>query len=228
MSPLISLSGTVPDDVQGQARALGNPTRFRIFRYIFDAARPVDVAELTGYMQLNHNAVRQHLEVLTSAELVVEGQEERTRPGRPRLLYEAAPDAAGLWGRPGPYEQLATALAEAMRTGASTEEVGRRVGLARARQIPRRGAGTDPVGVIEHEMARTGFKPVRRQRTRGVELVLENCPFESAAAVNANAVCRLHLGLAKGLAEGIEDIEVEDLVAKNPHRAGCRLLVKEP
>jgi DNA-binding transcriptional ArsR family regulator len=104
---------TVPDDVQAQARALGDPTRFRIFRSIFEAARPVDVAELTSYTQLNHNAVRQHLDVLTSAGLVTESQEERTRPGRPRLLYEAAPDAAGLWGTPGPYEQLATSLAEA-------------------------------------------------------------------------------------------------------------------
>jgi predicted ArsR family transcriptional regulator len=223
----MSPSRTVPDDVQSQARALGDPTRFRIFRYIFEAARPVDVAELTGYMRLNHNAVRQHLEVLTSAGLVVEGQEERTRPGRPRLLYEVAPDAAGLWGTPGPYEQLATALAEAMRTGASTQEVGRRVGLARAREIARRGTVDRPVDLIEREMARAGFKPARRQRPRGVELVLENCPFESAAAVNAKAVCHLHLGLAKGLAEGIAGIEVEDLVAKNPHRAGCRLMVKE-
>jgi predicted ArsR family transcriptional regulator len=227
MSPLIAPPRTVPDDVQSQARALGDPTRFRIFRYIFEAARPVDVAELTGYMRLNHNAVRQHLEVLTSAGLVIETQEERTRPGRPRLLYEAAPDSAGLWGTPGPYEQLATALAEAMRTGTSTEEVGRRVGLARAREISRRGARDDPAGAIEHEMARAGFKPARRERGRGVEFVLESCPFESAAAVNAKAVCQLHLGLARGLAEGIGDIEVEDLVAKNPHRAGCRLLVRE-
>ena len=207
---------------------MGDPTRFRIFRYIFEATRPVDVAELTGYMQFNHNAVRQHLDVLTSAGLVVEGQEQRRRPGRPRLLYEAAPGAAGLWGTPGPYEQLATALAEAMRTTTSTEEVGRKVGLARAREISRRGDVGDPVGVIEHEMARAGFKPARRDRPRGVELVLESCPFESAAVVNAKEVCELHLGLARGLAEGIGGVEVEDLVPKNPHRAGCRLLVKEP
>jgi predicted ArsR family transcriptional regulator len=219
---------TVPDDVQAQARALGDPTRFRIFRSIFEAARPVDVAELTSYTQLNHNAVRQHLDVLTSAGLVTESQEERTRPGRPRLLYEAAPDAAGLWGTPGPYEQLATSLAEAMRTGSSPEEVGRRVGLARGREMSRRGPVADVIGAMEHEMARAGFKPARRERPRGVELVLERCPFESAAAANAKAVCPLHLGLARGLAEGIGGVEVESLVPKNPHKAGCRLLVRKP
>jgi DNA-binding transcriptional ArsR family regulator len=51
-------------DVQREARALGDPTRHRLFRYIVDAARPVGVGELTDYEQLNHNAVRQHLAVL--------------------------------------------------------------------------------------------------------------------------------------------------------------------
>ena len=113
-----------------------------------------------------------------------------------------------------------------MRTGAPTEDVGRRMGLARARQASQKGAVADPIGVIEHEMARAGFRPVRREGPRPFELVLENRPFEGAAAVNAKDVCRLHLGLTKGLAEGIGGVVVEDLVARNPHKAGCRLLVK--
>jgi predicted ArsR family transcriptional regulator len=228
MSAVISTRPrTVPDDVQVQAKALGDSTRFRIFRYVFEAARPVGVAELTSYTQLNHNAVRQHLDALTSAGLVTESLEERTRPGRPRLLYEAAPDSAGLWGTSGPYEQLATLLAEALRTGAPPQEVGRQAGLARASELSRVAPPADALAAIEHEMARRGFRPVRRQRPRGVELVLERCPFESAAAANPGAVCSLHRGLAEGLAEGIEGVEVEDLVAKNPHKAGCRLVMKE-
>jgi DNA-binding transcriptional ArsR family regulator len=43
---------------QAEARALGDPTRYRIFRYIADARRPVGVAELTDLLGLNHNAVR--------------------------------------------------------------------------------------------------------------------------------------------------------------------------
>jgi predicted ArsR family transcriptional regulator len=187
----------------------------------------VDVAELTSYTQLNHNAVRQHLAVLRAAGLVAEGQEERARPGRPRLLYEAAPDASGLWGTPGPYEQLATSLAEALRTGLSPEEVGRRAGLRRAREVARQGDVGGPVEAMEQEMARAGFSPLRRERGRGLEIVLERCPFESAAAVNAKAVCSLHLGLARGLAEGIGGMEVEGLVPKNPHKAGCRLLMRQ-
>ena len=99
----------IRDDVQTQAKALGDPTRFRIFRYIFESGCPIGVAELTTYTQLNHNAVRQHLAVLAAAELVVEEVEERTRPGRPRLMYTPAIEVAGKWGLPSPYFRINTA-----------------------------------------------------------------------------------------------------------------------
>ena len=65
--------------VQREARALGDPTRHRLFRYIADAPEPVGVAELTSHVGLNHNAVRQHLAVLKEAGLVRE--ETETGPG---------------------------------------------------------------------------------------------------------------------------------------------------
>ena len=39
-------------DVQRVARALGDPMRHRLFRYIVDAPGPVGVAELTDYVPL--------------------------------------------------------------------------------------------------------------------------------------------------------------------------------
>ena len=56
--------------LQIQARALGDPTRHELFRYIADAARPVEVAELTEHLGLHHNAIRQHLAKLVEAGLV--------------------------------------------------------------------------------------------------------------------------------------------------------------
>ena len=38
--------------LQEQAKALGDPTRHRIFRYVADADRPIDVAELTAHFAL--------------------------------------------------------------------------------------------------------------------------------------------------------------------------------
>jgi hypothetical protein len=48
----------VPGDLQLEARALGDATRYRLFRYIVEAARPVGVGELTEHVRLNYNGVR--------------------------------------------------------------------------------------------------------------------------------------------------------------------------
>ena len=211
------------DEVQREARALGDPTRHRLFRYIVDAAEPVGVAELTEYVQLNHNAVRQHLAVLKETHLVIEDVEDRHRPGRPRLLYRLHPEAAGRWGTPGAYAWLANLLSEAIRHKQEPREVGRQDGLRRGAEL----AGTDDqLDLLEGEMARRGFRPNRVERGRRVDFVLERCPFADVAGSDPTTVCQLHLGLAEGLAEGIGGLAVERLVVKDARRAGCRLIVQ--
>ena len=209
-------------DLQGEARALGDPTRYRLFRYIADAPAPVSVAELTGFVQHHHNAVRQHLAVLRDAGLVVEETEREGRPGRPRLVYRLHPEAAGAWGTPGPYAWLAAMLSAAMRRGLSPRQAGRQEGHRRAADLA--GPG-DPAAVLEEEMARRGFRPSRAGREPAVELVLGRCPFAEVAAADPETVCQLHLGLAEGLAEGLGRLAVDGLAIKKPRRAGCRLIM---
>ena len=210
-------------DMQLEARALGDPTRHRIFRYIVDAEGPVGVGELTDYVQLNHNAVRQHLAVLKDAGLVVEEAEGRNRPGRPRLLYRLHPEVAGRWGTSGAYVWLAGLLSEAVRLGLDPRQVGRQDGRHRAAEM----AGTgDPPDLIEEEMARRGFRPVRTERGRRIDFVIERCPFADVASEDPETICQLHLGLAEGLTEGLGGLSVERLVVKNPYRGGCRLVVQ--
>ena len=112
--------------LQLQARALGDPTRCRIFRHLLNAGIPVDIAELTDVFGVHHNAIRQHFAKLVAADLVLESKAERTRPGRPRLVYTGAPGADSRWGVPGPYERLAVLLTEIVGTGESPAAVGRR------------------------------------------------------------------------------------------------------
>src|SRR5665811_286411 len=123
------------NDVQLEARALGDPTRYRLFRFIVDAGRPVGVAELTEHVGLNHNAVRQHLAVLKRADFIAEEVEKRGVAGRPRLLYRLHPEAAGKWSTPGPYTWLAGLLSRALKNNLSPFEVGRQAGLERGRQL---------------------------------------------------------------------------------------------
>jgi predicted ArsR family transcriptional regulator len=210
-------------DLQREARALGDPTRHRLFRYIVDAPGPVSVAELTDYVQLNHNAVRQHLAVLKDAGLVVEETETRERPGRPRLLYRLDPEVAGSWGTQGPYAWLAGLLSDAISRGEEPREVGREEGLREAAELA--GSG-DPADLLQEEMMRRGFRPSLVLQGRRIDYVLGQCPFADVAAANPDIVCQLHLGLAEGLVEGLGGLEVDRLVAKNAHRAGCRLVVR--
>jgi predicted ArsR family transcriptional regulator len=224
----------MPADPQRTARALGDPTRHRLFRYIAAAPAPVSVAELTAFARLHHNAVRQHLAVLRDAGLVAEQAERRDHPGRPRLLYQLDPEAAGEGGTAGPYAWLAGMLSAAMRRGQGPRQAGRQEGRRRAAELAGPGeladpggAGQgDPVGMLAAELTRRGFRPRRVDRGPAVDLVLGRCPFAEVAAAEQETVCELHLGLAEGLADGVGGLTVDGLAARDPSRAGCRLMLR--
>lgn len=203
--------------LQQQARALGDPTRHAIFQHIARTDHPVGIAELNAEFMFNHNAIRQHLAKLIAAGLVVEATAPAAGRGRPRLVYEPNPAAERQWGSTGPYERLSRLLAEIIHTGMTAEEVGRRA--ADEFRLP--SPSGDVVADVTVAMARQGFEPNVRARRGGAEIVLQRCPFAAAAAVDRNTVCALHLGIAEGLTEGA--LAVDELVAYDPRKAGCRL-----
>jgi len=209
-------------ELQLQAKALGDPTRHRLFRYIAEAREPVTVAELTAYAGLNHNAVRQHLAVLRDAGVVIEEVERRDRPGRPRLLYRLHPEAAGEWGTPGAYAWLAGVLSAALRRGQDPRQAGRHEGHRRAADMASPG---DPAELLEQQISGLGFRPVREDRGPRIEFTLGRCPFAEVAAADPDTICRLHLGLAEGLTEGLGGLITERLTVRPARRAGCRLTV---
>jgi len=209
--------------VQLQARALGDPTRHAIYRAVVDDG-PVDIATLTARFGLNHNAIRQHLAKLCAADLVLEEIAPHHGPGRPRLQYRPALAAAGDWGIPSPYEHLSLMLVEMLRTGRSAREVGAEAGRRMAAELP---DTDDPVDRLEINASRQGFQPQRAPTRSTVDLVLGRCPFEAAASAAPDIVCELHRGLAEGIAEAtVGAIEVTDLIARDPRRAGCRLKLR--
>ena len=206
--------------LQRQARALGDPTRHEVFRVVAQAGRPIDVAELTEHFGLNHNAIRQHLAKLVEAELVVETKAPASGRGRPRLVYEVDPRSESRWGVAGPYERLSLWLAEMVRTGDGPVEVGRRAG--RRQRLGDR-VEREPVDALVDQMARQGFDPAVHQVGDEVDIVLRTCPFASTALADPDTVCQLHLGIAQGLLESVEGLEVVDLVPSDPRQANCHL-----
>ncbi len=152
------------------------------------------------------------------AQLVVESKAPSTGRGRPRLLYAIDAAAAGRWGTAGPYERLSRLLVEVIRTGLEPAEVGRRA----AERFRAPAPTGDVVADVSSAMARHGFDPEIRPESAGAELALRTCPFAEVAVADRSTICALHLGIAEGLVSGT-DTRVVELVAYDPHRAGCRL-----
>jgi predicted ArsR family transcriptional regulator len=139
-------------------------------------------------------------------------------------LYDVAPAVDSRWGVAGPYERLGLLLAEVIRTGDEPVEVGRR---SVRRQLLGRADSGDPVDSVVDTMARNGFDPLARRRGNRVDVVLQRCPFERVASADPDTVCAIHLGMAQGLAELTGGrLVVEDLVAHDPRRAGCRVRLR--
>lgn len=214
-------------EFQVQARALGEPTRYRIFRYLLDASDGADVPELSAVFGLHHNAIRQHLDKLVGAGLVVEDVALRGARGRPRLRFRVNPRADARWGTQSPYERLSAILADALRTGSSPSEAGRRAG-ARAAAEHHLGPGPDdPTMLFEQVMARGGFEPQVVERPGGADVVLHACPFAAAAMSDPDVVCAVHRGIAEGVADAAGGaVAVVGLDVVDPRTGGCRLRLR--
>jgi predicted ArsR family transcriptional regulator len=207
-------------DFQAQARALGDPTRHELFRYIAEVGRPVDVSELTEHLGFHHNAIRQHLAKLVDASLVCESSIPSTGRGRPRLSYTLDASAESRWGVTGPYERLTLLLTEVIRSGESPLEVGKRAGGKIRIQTKK---NSDPIEGLVEAMATHGFEPQAKRRGSKVDIVFGTCPFETTAMVDPDTVCELHRGLAVGAAESLDGLVIDDLVLRDPRRGTCAL-----
>jgi predicted ArsR family transcriptional regulator len=214
------MPGPADAATQRRARALGDPTRFAIFRAIAEAEVPCTIAELRASFALNHTTIRQHLAILVEAGLLRESVAPPSGPGRPRLQYAVAPGIEGTWTHDGPYERLALMLLEALRSGRAAREVGFEYGRQSASAAF---AGSDPFDAVEADVARAGFEPQRVDHGDEMQLTLAHCPFANVAAEDPATVCLLHRGLADGLAESVGGVEVVELRPRPPHLAGCQL-----
>jgi predicted ArsR family transcriptional regulator len=195
-------------------RALSDRSRVRILEVLQEAETPLDARELGTRLGLHVNTVRSHLRVLAEADLVSARREERTRPGRPRVLYEATAeplDAPALASDRLLAQILASSLAGSEPDpSARAEEAGRAWGAHLIRK-PAPFTSISKEETIDevirlHEQY--GFRPELRRAKSGQELVLKRCPFQEEATTYQSVICPLHLGLIRGalteLGTGVE------------------------
>ena len=176
----------------------------RILELLEEAEAPLDARELGTRVALHVNTVRLHLRALAEAGLVSARREERTQPGRPRVLYEAVaepPDEPAHASYRLLAQILASSLAGSERDpSARAEEAGRVWGA----HLVRKPAPYTSISKQEtlDEVVRLheqyGFKAELRQANSGQEIVLKRCPFQEVATSYQTVVCPVHLGLIRG------------------------------
>ena len=181
-------------------------------------AGSLDVQAIAEQVGLHTNTVRSHLDQLMDAGLVESAVQERTTPGRPRLLFRATATPGA--GAEGSYKVLAEVLASGIRDGepapgAVAAQAGRRWGQSLERQggasaepldsgraIDRIVALLDDVGfaprVSNATAARTLSGATGNAAGNATVIELHQCPFYDIAREHTDVVCAVHLGLIQG------------------------------
>lgn len=188
--------------------ALGDATRFAIYRHVVSSPEPVSAGETGAVFGLHRTVARSHLEKLAKAGLVVVGIRRNPRGGRPAKVY--APSSARLEIQlpPRRYEALSALLVRlaARLDGGSAplaEEIGCEhgrdiaAGLRDGRSLP--DAALDLEGVVGY-LRGTGCGPrVVRTDDGTVVVELSNCLYLEVARDHSGLVCAACAGVLCGL-----------------------------
>lgn len=196
-------------------KALADDTRYRLYRYIGLAGRPVSVREMSHRLTLHPNTLRPHLRRLEEAGLVTREVRKTATVGRPQTLYAVRePDRAPA----GHYRLLAEMLCGLVRGRRAVDQAH---GLAQewgayllGQGLPKPGArqrtGPD-LALLQEAMAEAGFDPRFRRSGARIEVTLRDCPFRDLADDYRDLVCTLHRGLIEGMLGGLKPpLEVDE------------------
>jgi predicted ArsR family transcriptional regulator len=190
-------------------KALADDTRYRLYRYIGLAGRPVSVREMSRRLSLHPNTLRPHLRRLEEAGLVSREIRKTAAVGRPQTLYTMR---AGEPEEGRDYRLLAEMLCGMLRGKRALDQaqvLARQWGAYLVTQGgPKPGVRLPSrrnLAVLQEAMARAGFEPrFRREAGEGIEVTMRHCPFRDLADDYRDLVCTLHRGLVEGMLAGLK------------------------
>ena len=184
-------------------KALGDETRFSMYRELAGSTRGCSAQELADSLGLHANTVRLHLDRLREAGLVEVAPVHRGTVGRPTHVYSLAPGAPGLGFDPPSYTLLSGLLAAlAERVGADGGEA-TEIGRAWGAEAGRRTRSRSCVTALAAEMNRLGFEPTTETVAGTTDMAFMHCPFRELAEAYPELVCNLHRGLSAGVVEAV-------------------------
>lgn len=213
-------SVTVDDPTTRTHQVLAAPRRAELLALLRGTGRALSVVEAAEAVGLHTNTARMHLEQLVQVGLAERVSEQRSSPGRPRTLYQAAPqrprrDDSG-------YQALAGVLADGLAATADPLQAAMAAGERWARVLedqPAVSSGSGPVAAdLEHLLDELGFEP--EMDLEHGEILLHRCPFAEVARENRTVVCGVHLGMLRaslrhlGMPEA--QISLESFVTEDP------------
>ena len=214
-------------DLLAMLKALGDETRFSMYRELAGSTRGCSAQELADSLGLHANTVRLHLDRLREAGLVDVEAIHRGTVGRPTHIYSLAPGAPGLGFDPPSYTLLSGLLAAlAERVGADGEEA-TEIGRAWGVEAGRRTRSRSCVKALAGEMERLGFEPELETGGRRTTPTWRS-PFARSASWPrpTRLVCNLHRGISEGIVAevgGRNSRGLLDVVRPRPvpgHRCG--------
>ena len=200
--------------VRERVRRTGlGPARADVLAALQAADLPQPVQAIADAVGLHPNTARFHLDALVEAGLSTREQEKRDRPGRPKLLYRVVPqpptEAAAL-------QNVAVALIRHLGTleGGSGEQA-EAAGLLWGEQLAAQYPDQEPLQRVMTTLDGLGYRPELAGEAADV-IVLTPCPLRSLLGDDdpgkLPSVCRLHLGLMRGLLEDDPQLSVDELV----------------
>jgi predicted ArsR family transcriptional regulator len=190
-------------------KALGDETRYALYRELAGSTAPRSAGDLADALDLHANTVRLHLERLKDAGLVDVEVIHRGTVGRPQHRYSLAPGAPGLGFDPPAHVLLAGLLAALAETAGADATAARSAGRAWGRQSAGRTSSRACLTVLAQELDRLGFEPAvdpeaeagRSDTGAGTRIEFLHCPFRELAEAYPELVCNLHRGICEGVAE---------------------------
>src|SRR5947207_11972716 len=211
-------------DLLAMLKALGDETRFSMYRELAGSTRGCSAQDLADSLGLHANTVRLHLDRLREAGLVDVEAIHRGTVGRPTHIYSLAPGAPGLGFDAPSYTLLSGLLAAlAERVGADGDEaveIGRAWGVEAGRRTRSRSC----VKALTGEMQRLGFAPETETVASISDMAFTHCPFRELAEAYPELVCNLHRGISEGIVSEVGGGSVDEF-ATLYDRDPCRVAV---
>lgn len=187
-----------------ESGAVLGASRARVLELLRSADGPLGVAQIAESTGLHPNTARFHLDGLVTAGLAERQVEDRTQPGRPRMVYRPSADDLPAGRRS--YQLLATMLTSLIagalpRPAQTAIDAGREWG----RYLAERPApfhqvdAADGIRRLSAVLADAGFAPGPVSDPDAPVIPLRHCPFREVAEQHGEVVCSLHLGLMQGI-----------------------------